>query len=35
VIVTVRRRSDVFVGEKDSPVTKRSSKFTDKPAAQS
>ena len=35
VIVTVRRRGGVFVGEKDSLVTKCPSKFTDKPAAQS
>jgi cytochrome c-type biogenesis protein CcmE len=30
VIVTVRRQGDVFVGEKDSLVTKCPSKFTDK-----
>jgi len=30
VIVTVRKRGDVFVGEKDSLVTKCPSKFTDK-----
>jgi len=35
VIVTVRKRGGLFVGEKDSLVTKCPSKFTDKPAAQS
>ena len=34
VIVTVRKRGSVFVGEKDSLVTKCPSKFTDKPASQ-
>jgi cytochrome c-type biogenesis protein CcmE len=32
VIVTVRRRGDVFVGQKDSLVTKCPSKFSDAPA---
>jgi cytochrome c-type biogenesis protein CcmE len=32
VIVTVRRRGDVFVGQKDTLVTKCPSKFTDTPA---
>jgi cytochrome c-type biogenesis protein CcmE len=32
VIVTVRRRGDVFVGQKDSLVTKCPSKFSDTPA---
>jgi cytochrome c-type biogenesis protein CcmE len=32
VIVTVRKHGEVFVGEKDSLVTKCPSKFTDKPA---
>jgi cytochrome c-type biogenesis protein CcmE len=32
VIVTVRKQGAVFVGEKDSLVTKCPSKFTDKPA---
>ena len=35
VIVTVRKPAALFVGEKDSLVTKCPSKFTDKPAAQS
>jgi cytochrome c-type biogenesis protein CcmE len=35
VIVTVRRRGGLFLGEKDSLVTKCPSKFTDKRAAQS
>jgi cytochrome c-type biogenesis protein CcmE len=35
VIVTVRKRGDLFVGEKDSLVTKCPSKFTDEPAQQS
>ena len=35
VIVTVRKQGAVFVGEKDSLVTKCPSKFTDKPTAQS
>jgi cytochrome c-type biogenesis protein CcmE len=33
VIVTVRKRGPVFVGERDSLVTKCPSKFTDKPPA--
>ena len=32
VIVTVRKQGSVFVGEKDSLVTKCPSKFTDKPS---
>jgi cytochrome c-type biogenesis protein CcmE len=32
VIVTVRRRGDVFIGQRDSLVTKCPSKFTDAPA---
>ena len=32
VIVTVRKQGGVFVGEKDSLVTKCPSKFTDKPS---
>jgi len=35
VIVDVRRRGTVFVGEKDSLVTKCPSKFTDKPGRRS
>ena len=35
VIVTVRKHGDLFVGEKDSLVTKCPSKFTDEPAQQS
>jgi cytochrome c-type biogenesis protein CcmE len=35
VIVTVRRQGGVFVGEKDSLVTKCPSKFTDKPSTPS
>jgi cytochrome c-type biogenesis protein CcmE len=35
VIVTVRKDGDLFVGEKDSLVTKCPSKFTDEPAQQS
>ena len=34
VIVTVRKKGTVFVGERDSLVTKCPSKFTDKPASQ-
>jgi cytochrome c-type biogenesis protein CcmE len=34
VIVTVRKRGTVFVGERDSLITKCPSKFTDKPASQ-
>ncbi|MDQ4042074.1 MAG: cytochrome c maturation protein CcmE [Actinomycetota bacterium] len=34
VIVTVRKRGDTFVGEKDSLVTKCPSKFSDKPNQQ-
>jgi cytochrome c-type biogenesis protein CcmE len=33
VIVTVRKRGPVFVGERDSLITKCPSKFTDKPAS--
>jgi cytochrome c-type biogenesis protein CcmE len=35
VIVTVRKDGNLFVGEKDSLVTKCPSKFTDEPAQQS
>jgi cytochrome c-type biogenesis protein CcmE len=35
VIVTVRKDGDLFVGERDSLVTKCPSKFTDEPAQQS
>ncbi|MEA2359676.1 MAG: cytochrome c-type biosis protein CcmE [Solirubrobacteraceae bacterium] len=35
VIVTVRKQGGVFVGEKDSLVTKCPSKFTDKPSTPS
>jgi cytochrome c-type biogenesis protein CcmE len=34
VIVTVRKKGAVFVGERDSLITKCPSKFTDKPASQ-
>jgi len=34
VIVTVRKKGSVFVGERDSLITKCPSKFTDKPASQ-
>jgi cytochrome c-type biogenesis protein CcmE len=34
VIVTVRMKGTVFVGERDSLITKCPSKFTDKPASQ-
>ncbi|MEN3280651.1 MAG: cytochrome c-type biosis protein CcmE [Solirubrobacteraceae bacterium] len=34
VIVTVRKKGPVFVGERDSLITKCPSKFTDKPASQ-
>ena len=34
VIVTVRKKGGVFVGERDSLITKCPSKFTDKPASQ-
>ena len=34
VIVTVRKKGTVFVGERDSLITKCPSKFTDKPASQ-
>ena len=33
VIVTVRKKGGVFVGERDSLITKCPSKFTDKPAS--
>jgi cytochrome c-type biogenesis protein CcmE len=33
VIVTVRKKGPVFVGERDSLITKCPSKFTDKPAS--
>jgi hypothetical protein len=33
VIVTVRKKGSVFVGERDSLITKCPSKFTDKPAS--
>jgi cytochrome c-type biogenesis protein CcmE len=33
VIVTVRKKGTVFVGERDSLITKCPSKFTDKPAS--
>ena len=33
VIVTVRKKGKVFVGERDSLITKCPSKFTDKPAS--
>jgi cytochrome c-type biogenesis protein CcmE len=35
VIVTVRKKGAMFVGERDSLITKCPSKFTDKPASQS
>ena len=34
VIVTVRKKGTMFVGERDSLITKCPSKFTDKPASQ-
>jgi cytochrome c-type biogenesis protein CcmE len=34
VIVTVRKKGTVFVGERDSLITKCPSKFTDEPASQ-
>ena len=34
VIVTVRKKGAMFVGERDSLITKCPSKFTDKPASQ-
>ena len=34
MIVTVRKQGSVFVGEKDSLVTKCPSKFTDKPSGE-
>ncbi len=34
VIVTVRKKGAVYVGERDSLITKCPSKFTDKPASQ-
>jgi len=34
VIVTVRKKGSMFVGERDSLITKCPSKFTDKPASQ-
>ena len=34
VIVTVRKKGAMFVGERDSLITKGPSKFTDKPASQ-
>jgi cytochrome c-type biogenesis protein CcmE len=35
VIVTVRKKGAMYVGERDSLITKCPSKFTDKPASQS